>query len=103
MENLIELEDPEKDLNPGKQKRFWSFIKSLRKDNCRVVSRKENGKMHVDPKDNANIPNRQYESTLPREDTYSNIPNIPKPRGEPCQPMPDIIVTEEGVEKNQPK
>ena len=33
IENLIEIGDPEKDQNPGKQKRFWSYIKSLRKDN----------------------------------------------------------------------
>ena len=87
--------DTEKDLNPGKQKRFWSFIKSLRKDNCRVAPIKENGKMDVAPKDNANIPNRQYESTFTREDTS----NIQKTRGESCQPMPNIIVTEEGVAK----
>ena len=49
--NLIEIGDPEKDLNPGKQKRFWSFIKYLRKDNCGVAPLKENGKMHTDPND----------------------------------------------------
>ena len=63
-------------------------------DNCGVAPLKENGKMHADPKDKANILNRQYESTFTREDTY-----IPQPRGEPCSPMPDIIVTEEGVAK----
>ena len=89
IENLIEIGDPEKDQNPGKQKRFWSYIRSLRKDNCGVAPLKENGKMHVDPKDKANILNRQYESTFTREDTS----NIPQPRGEPCSPMPDIIVT----------
>ena len=95
IENLIEIGDPEKDQNPGKQKRFWSYIKSLRKDNCGVAPLKENGKMHADPKDKANILNRQYESTFTREDTS----HIPQPRGEPCSPMPDIIVTEEGVAK----
>ena len=93
--NLIEIGDTEKDLNPGKQKRFWSFIKFLRKDNCGVAPLKENGKMHADPKDKANILNRQYESTFTREDTS----NIPQQRGEPCSTMPDIIVTEEGVAK----
>ena len=95
IENLIEIGDPEKDQNPGKQKWFWSFIKSLRKDNCGVAPLKENGKMHSDLKDKAYILNRQYESTFTREDTS----NIPQPRGEPCSPMPDIIVTEEGVAK----
>lgn len=30
--NLIEINDPENDKQP-KQKRFWNFIKTLRKDN----------------------------------------------------------------------
>ena len=93
--NLKEIGYPENDQNPGKQKRFWTFIKSLRKDDCGIAPLKENGKMHADPKDKANILNRQYESTFTREDTS----NIPQPREEPCSPMPDIIVTEEGVAK----
>ena len=78
IENLIEIiiGDPEKDQSPGKQKRFWSFIKSLREDNCGVAPLKENGKMHTDPKDKANILNRQHESTFTREDTSY----IPQPR-----------------------
>ena len=51
--------------------------------------------MHADPKDKANILNRQYESTFTLEDTS----HIPQPRGEPCSPMSNIIVTEEGVAK----
>ena len=92
---LIDIGDLEKDLNPGKQKRFWSFIKSLKKDNCRVASLKETGKMHADLEYKANILNRQYELAFTREDTSY----IQKPRVEPCQPMPDIIATVEGVAK----
>jgi hypothetical protein len=36
VDNIIEFGDPEKDENPGKQKRFWSHIKSLRKDTSGV-------------------------------------------------------------------
>ena len=95
IDNLIGIGDPEKYLNLGKQKRFWSFIKSLRKDNCGVAPLKENKKVHADLKDKANILNKQYESTFTREDTS----NIPQQRGEPCSTMPDIIVTEDGVAK----
>ena len=35
-ENIIDLKDPESDHRSSKQKRFWSFIKSLRKDSCGV-------------------------------------------------------------------
>jgi hypothetical protein len=51
VDNIIEFGDSEKDENPGKQKRFWSYIQSLRKDTSGVSSLKENGKMHADPKD----------------------------------------------------
>ena len=61
VDNLIEVGDPENHQNPGKQERFWSFIKSLRKDNCGVAPLKENGKMHADPRDKVNILNRQCE------------------------------------------
>ena len=89
IEYLIDIGDPEKNLNPGKQKRFRSFIKSLKKDNCRVAPLKEKGKMHAEPEDRANILNRQYELAFTREGTSI----MPKPRGEPCQPMPNIIVS----------
>jgi hypothetical protein len=46
VDNIIEFGDPEKDENPGKQKRFWSYIKLLRKDTSGVSPLKENGKMH---------------------------------------------------------
>jgi hypothetical protein len=41
--NIFEFGDPEKDENPGKQTRFWSYIKSLRKDTRGVSPLKENG------------------------------------------------------------
>ena len=75
VDNIIEFGDPEKDENPGKQKRFWSYIKSLRKDTSGVSLLKENGKMHADPKDKADILNRQYESVFTKEDTSTTIPN----------------------------
>jgi hypothetical protein len=46
VDNIIEFGHPEKDENPGKQKRFWSYIKLLRKDTSGVSPLKENGKMH---------------------------------------------------------
>ena len=50
VENIIDIGDPESDHQPNKQKRFWAFIKSLRKDSSGVAPLKENGKMHADPK-----------------------------------------------------
>ena len=54
VENIIYIGDPESDHQPNKQKRFWFFIKSLRKDSSGVAPLKENGKMHADPKAKTN-------------------------------------------------
>ena len=95
VENLIEEGDENGEQRPGKQKRFWSYIKALQKDNSGVAPLKENGKMHADPLDKSNILNRQYESTLTREDEA----NIPQSEGQPYPPMPDIDISREGVLK----
>ena len=95
VENLIEEGDENVEQHPGKQKRFWSYIKALRKDNSGVAPLKENGKIHADPLDKSNVLNRQYESTFTREDKA----NIPQPEGQPYPPMPDIDISREGVLK----
>ena len=51
--------------------------------------------MFWDPTDQANILNRQYESTFARED----ITSIPVLEGQPYPSMPDITITEERVRK----
>ena len=58
IEDIIEVGNPDQEHQP-KQKRLLSFIKSLRRDN----SGKEKGRLYDDPKDKADILNRQYEST----------------------------------------
>ena len=48
VEEVIDPGDPDTDDRPGKQKRFWSFIKSLMKDNSGIAPLKDRGKMHTD-------------------------------------------------------
>ena len=95
----------EKVIDPGdsgtrdkseKQIRFWSFIKSLRKDNLEEEikesinqSLKDREKMHVDPVDKGSLHNRQYKSVHTRDDAG----DIPCLVGQPYPPMPDITVT----------
>ena len=76
-----------------KQKKFWHYIRSLRKDNCSVSPLKDQGKLHSNPIDKANILNQQYKSVFTREDTA----NIPKMKGEAFPPMPDITIELPGV------
>ena len=59
VENLIELGDEQEQQPSSKQKRFFSFIKSLKKDSSGVAPLRDQGKLHSDPADKANILNRQ--------------------------------------------
>ena len=99
VENLIELGDEQEKQQSSKQKRFFSFIKSLKKDSSGVAPLRDQGKLHSDPADKANILNRQYQSEFTDEDKSE----IPKPDGDPSPTMPDIHITTEGVLKQLQK
>ena len=88
VEEVIDPGDPDIDDRPGKRRRFWSLIKSQKKDNSGIAPLKDRGKMHTDPVDKANILSHQYESVYTREDD-----------GQPYSSMSDIPVTMEGMEK----
>ena len=60
VEEVLDPGDPDIDDRPGKQKRFWSFIKSLKKDNSGIAPLKDRGKMQADPVDKPNVLNHQY-------------------------------------------
>ena len=92
---IIEVEDSEVD-RPPKQKRFWNYIKSLRKDSTGVASTKDNGRRFNSHEDKADILNRQYQSVFIHEEP--DIP-VPDPDGDPYPDMEYITVTEEGVRK----
>ena len=93
--NIIETDDAEKD-HPTKQKRFWNYIKSLRKDSTGISPLKDNGRLFNASKDKADILNRQYQSVFTHEDPDSTIPD---PDGDPFPTMQPFTVIEEGVRK----
>ena len=75
-------------------KRFWTFIKHRRKDNTGVASLKDNGKLTSDPKEKADILNKQFESVFTRDhstDTERETSQYPT--------MADIAISEQGVLK----
>ena len=94
MNCIIDKGDPEQE-HKLKQKRFWSFIKPLRKDSCGIAPLKENGRLHAEPNDKADILNRQYVSTWTKEDKSS----IPSPNRTPFWSMPEIEVINKGMVK----
>ena len=51
----------------GKIKKFWSFVKSLKKDAFGTTSLRENGILKTDTKEKADICNRQFQSAFTRE------------------------------------
>jgi hypothetical protein len=93
--NLIDPPENDQKQNPSSQKKFWRYIKALRKDTTGVASLKENGRLFSDAKTKANILNRQYQSVFTQEDTRS----IPTPDGNPYPSMPEIFIEEAGVRK----
>ena len=93
LETLIEEGDDTDTQQHTKQQRFWKYISSLKKDNTGIAPLKENGKLHQEPEEKANILNRQYQSVFTDEDKS----HIPEPSGTTYQSMPDIDITVEGV------
>ena len=90
MSNVDETSTP-----TSKEKRFWNYIKSLRKDNTGISSLNDKGRLFNEPKDKANILNRQYMSVFTQEDQG----DVPNPTGSSYAKMDDITVTTEGVRK----
>ena len=90
--NIIKASDDQDD-KAFKQKRFWSYIKSLRKDNTGISSLKDKGRLFNAPKDNTHTLNRQYQYTFTQEDTNHVTSSEPYPD------MEEIQVDEDGIRK----
>ena len=80
---------------PEKIKKFWSFVKSLKKDAYGITSLRENGILKTDTKEKANICNRQFQSAFTREDDS----DPPSKGASPFSSMGDITVDPKGVTK----
>ena len=89
------IESDENSDRPSTQKRFWHYVKSLKKDASGVSPLKVNGHLYSDNKDKANILNQQYQSVFTKE----NPTEIPSPSGKRFPSMPEISVSCPGVEK----
>ena len=76
-------------------KRFWSFIKSMKKEASGVSPLISEGHLVSDPATKANVLNRQYQSVFTTEDNST----IPDKGPSPHTTMPDINICNRGVEK----
>ena len=79
----------------NKAKRFWSFVKSLKKDAFGITSLRKNGILKTETKYKANICNAQFQSAFTRE-ADSDLPS----KGQsPFTAIDEITVDLNGVIK----
>ena len=96
LDKILDFGDPGTEHQSGRMKRFWSFVKSLQKDNSGIAPLKDQGKMHADPVDKANFLNRQYESVFTKEEEDEDTPVL---QGNPYPEMSNILISQEDVQK----
>ena len=77
---------------PEKIKKFWLFIKSLKKDEFGITSLRENGILKTDAKEKADICNRQFQSAFTREGDS----DPPSKGASPFSSMGDVTVDKKG-------
>jgi len=77
-------------------KKFWKYIKSLRKDHVGVSTLSSDGKQVTDSFDKAELLNNQFHSVFTNEN-LTDIPTV-ESSSHPS-PMPDISISTEGIFK----
>ena len=76
-------------------KRFWTYVKSKKKDTSNIAPLRENGTLISDAKGKANILNRQYCSVFTKDDPTVDPPS----KGTSTIPtLPPIEIKQKGVE-----
>ena len=80
---------------PEKIRKFWSFIKSLKKDAFGITSLRGNGILKTDAKEKANICNRQSQSAFTRDGDSDPLSKW----ASPFSSIGDITVDPKGVTK----
>ena len=85
----------ENNQNEVNLKKFWSFIKSKKKENSGVAPLMKNGTVHSDSQAKADILNMQFSSVF----TTGNASNAPSLGVSPYSELPHITVSVAGVRK----
>ena len=88
------------DSQPGKNKKFYTYVKYRKTENCDVAPLKHEGQTFTDPTEKANILNKQFESVFSSPLPLSLAQSCRQkliPTSRPS--MPEINITEDGVNK----
>ena len=80
-------------LEEGSTKPFWRYAKSLGRDNSGISPLKQDGKLHNDSKDKAEILNNQFKSVF----TQPSTSEIPEPQGPRTPILPPLVINYNGV------
>ena len=83
------------DYSKGNNKKLWSYVKSLRQDNCGVSSLNNNGILYSNNKNKADILNQQFASVF----TQENLSTLPNLGPSPHPHIPHIVISAAGVAK----
>ena len=81
--NIFTFENDSSDSDTPKpekiKKKFWSLVKSLKKDAFGIASLRENGILKTDTKEKAKICNRQFQSAFTREGDSTHLLFLTRP------------------------
>jgi len=82
-------------------KRFWTYIKHKRNDNCGVSSLKSGGKLSSDPIEKANLLNKQFQSAFSSNATVTQneFDQIMPPNQDTIPEIHDLNITLNGIVK----
>ncbi|KAK3085493.1 hypothetical protein FSP39_004174 [Pinctada imbricata] len=78
-----------------KQKKFWNYVRNTKKDNSGVAPLRSEGLLIDDPKQKADLLNKQYHSVFTPENQDEHPPTL----NDNYPSMAEIIVTSYGLEK----
>jgi len=76
-------------------KKFWRYVKTIRKDTHGVAPLKKETSLVYHSKDKAEILNKQFQSVFTKE----NLSNIPECSELPITPLLNVAISEDGVKK----
>ena len=79
-------------MEEGSTKPFWRYVKSLRRDNSGISPLKQDGRLHNDSKDKAEILNNQFKSVF----TQPYASEIPEPQGPHAPILPPLVINYNG-------
>ena len=85
---------PDKNQPLSCQKKFWSYIKNIRRDRVGIISLQSDGNPITNSLGKAELLNEQFKSVF----TIEPVGDLPNKGPSPYPTMPNITVTSQGIE-----